>query len=364
MGLFVKDGGMTVPGFLIMLGIPLLYSRWSVGLVLILVGFGFALRQVVDEIKEQDKEEIRFQSMSAADIGDALQAMNNVMAEHKKDRTRCLAALIVLAEKYNDKDQDHSSNQYHPHELECICQEAAYIVLGLYPQDDEAVAAAFSLNALVARDSQVRERLVLEANMFGVNVILQVMKSSLKRAQDLIEPREEEEQLSAQVQRKACLLLGGLADDDSSLATKIVDQGGLEAILNALHWYRCHDEVANWGLWAIFVLCYNHNGNKEELLRLGGIPIILQAIQHNPKTLQVSRHGIAILFDLLRETPQTPAHVAQLRKMITSACLHAILLTAMKEFNTSMDIMMMGQEMLLGTGYRGEMPAYQPSPTS
>jgi hypothetical protein len=67
---------------------------------------------------------------------------------------------------------------------------------------------------------------------------------------------------------------------------------------------------------------------------------------------------------MLRETPQTPAHVAQLRKMATSAGLHAILLTAMKEFNTSMEIMMMGQELLLGTGYCDKMPAYQPSPSS
>jgi hypothetical protein len=42
-----------------------------------------------------------------------------------------------------------------------------------------------------------------------------------------VEPREEEGQLSAEVQRKAGLLLGALADDDSNLATKIVNWGGL-----------------------------------------------------------------------------------------------------------------------------------------
>lgn len=345
-----------------MLGIPLLYSSWWIGLALLIVGFLHALRQAMEDIKEQDKYEIRFQGMSVADIGDALKAMNNVMIDNK-DSAECLAALHVLAEKYNDKQQRDSFNQYHPHQVECMCQEAAYIVIGLCPKNDRALAAAFSLIALVARDSQVRERSVLEANIYGLHVVLHAMRSSLKRAQDVMEPREEEEQQSAEVQRKACLLLGALADDDSNLATKIVDRGGLEAILDALHWYRFHDEVANWGLWAIFVLCYNHPVNKSELLRLGGVPVILQTMKHNPKTLQVSRHGIAILFDMLRETPQTPAHVAQLRKMAISAGLHPILLTAMKEFNTSMEIVMMGQEILLGTGYHGEMPAYQPSPS-
>jgi hypothetical protein len=271
------------------------------GLALLIVGFLHALRQAVDDIKEQEKYEIRFQGMSVAAIGDALQAVNNVMMENKDRAVVCLAALHVLAEKYNDKQQrDPSSNQYyHPHQLERTCQEAAYIVLGLYPENDQAVAAAFSLNALVARDSQVRERSVCkEANTYELHVILHAMRSSLKRAQDVVEPKEDEEQLSAEVQRKACLLLGALADDDSNLATKIVNHDGLEAILDALQWYRFHDEVANRGLWAIFVLCYNHPGNKLELFRLGGMPIILQTMTHNPKTLQVSRHVIAIIFDM------------------------------------------------------------------
>lgn len=347
---------MTVSGFLVMLGIPLLFSRWCIGLTLILLGFINALSQVTKDISEQEKHEIRFQTMTAAEIGEELKAMDNVMSGNEH-RSLCLAALLVLAKKYNIQKQ---SSRYHPHELECICQEAAYIVLRLYPQDDDAVAAALSLNALVASDSQVRERLVHKADIFGVNVIIDAMRSSLKRAQDSLEPGEEEEQLSAELQRKACLLLGALVDNDLALATKIVDEHGLEAILDAVKWYRYHEEVANWGLWAIFVLCYDHPGNKTELLRIGGIHVICQTIKNNRHSLEVSRHGIAILFDTLREAPQTPAHVAQIRKIALNAGLHEVILSAMNEFDISAEINMMGREILIGTGYGGEIPGFQP----
>jgi hypothetical protein len=75
---------------------------------------------------------------------------------------------------YNDKqEQDSSSNQYyHPHRVECTCQEAAYNLLGTCPKNDQAVAAAFSLNAPVVRDSQVGEQSVFkEANSYGLHII-------------------------------------------------------------------------------------------------------------------------------------------------------------------------------------------------
>ena len=356
MALFVKDGIITVSGFLLLFGIPLLFSRWYIGLTLILVGFLNAFSQVTKDITEQEEHEIRFQSMTAAEIGEELVAMDNVRSGNEQ-RSLCLAALFVLAKKCNAQKQ---SSHYHPHELECICQEAAYVVLRLYPQDDDAIAAALSLNALVASDSQVRERLVHEADIFGVNVIIGAMRSSLKRTQDSMEPSEEEEQLSAELQRKACLLLGALGDNDLVLATKIVDEHGLEAILDAVKWYRYHEEVANWGLWAIFVLCYDHPGNKTELLRLGGIHVICQTVKKNCHSLEVSRHGIAILFDMLREATQTPAHVVQIRKIALSAGLHEVILSAMNEFDMSAEINMMGREILTGTGYSGEIPDFQP----
>ena len=363
MGLFVKDGSITLSGFLILMGIPLAVAQsLSVGFTLVLMGFLNALFQAVNEIKEQDKQEIRFYHMSAADIGDELEALNVACLREgrvQEEREKCLAALAALAKKYG-KYQAKRNLTYHPHELETICQDAAYTVLKLYPSDDEAVAAALALHALVAKDEQVRERHFHEADVFGLNIPVQAMREGLKRAQETEAPSEEDEQLSAELQRKGCLLLGALADGDTELATKIVDEGGLEAILDCLSWFRFHEEVANWGLWAIFVLCYDHPGNKAQLLRLGGIQTICKTMKNIPDSLEVSRHGIAVLFDMMREAPETPADVSQIRKIALSAGLHNVLSTAMDNFDDSMEIMMMGQEMLVATGYKGEIPQYQP----
>jgi hypothetical protein len=228
-------------------------------------------------------------------------------------------------------------------------------MLCFFPNDDEAVAAALSLNALVAKDEQVRERHLHEADVYGFNVLINAMRAALKRAKSTKD--EEKERLSAELQRKACLLLGALADDDAIAATTIVDEGGLAAILDALKWYRFHEEVSNWGLWAIFVLCYEHAGNKKELIRLGGIHVVIIIMQNNPESLEVSRHGTAILFDLLREARGDKlSNVAQVRNLALAAGLHDVLVNAMNQFESSMDIVMMGQEMLVATNYQGDIP--------
>ena len=46
--------------------------------------------------------------------------------------------------------------------------------------------------------------------------------------------------------------------------------------------------------------------------------------------------------------------------MALNAGLHDVMVNAMNEFETSMEIVMMGQEMLVATGYQGEIPRFQP----
>ena len=48
-----------------------------------------------------------------------------------------------------------------------------------------------------------------------------------------------------------------------SIVTKIAEEDGLEAIIDAIDWYRYHAEVCNWGLWTLFTLCFGHTGNKK-----------------------------------------------------------------------------------------------------
>eukprot|EP00978_Attheya_sp_CCMP212_P015846 scaffold40973_cov50-Attheya_sp.AAC.15 len=127
---------------------------------------------------------------------------------------------------------------YEQHELEILCQDAVYIVLDLYPCNDDAVSAAISLLALIAKDKEVRRRHIEEADKFGLNVPVKAMRDALKRAkiQD-VEDSEEARKVewrSAELQRKGCLMIGALADGDPEMATKLVDEDGLEAALDAM----------------------------------------------------------------------------------------------------------------------------------
>eukprot|EP00562_Extubocellulus_spinifer_P017088 CAMPEP_0178606342 /NCGR_PEP_ID=MMETSP0697-20121206/37037_1 /TAXON_ID=265572 /ORGANISM="Extubocellulus spinifer, Strain CCMP396" /LENGTH=418 /DNA_ID=CAMNT_0020244795 /DNA_START=36 /DNA_END=1290 /DNA_ORIENTATION=+ len=223
---------------------------------------------------------------------------------------------------------------HEPHELEKICQEAAYIVLKLYPSTDATVSSAISLLALVAKDEEVRRRCIEEADKYGLNIPTNAMKLALTRSKQAVDPAEDDERFSAELQRKGCLLLGALSDNSKDMATKIVDEDGLIVVMDALDWYRCHEDVCNWGLWAIFQFCYEHKGNKAE---------------------EVARHGIAIMFDLLREMPETLISVSEIRRIAVGAGMHQVVRNAMDAFPSSNEIMMMGQQMLVATGYRGEI---------
>lgn len=255
--------------------------------------------------------------------------------------------------------------RYKAHEIETICQEAAYIVLGLHPNINEAVSAAISLLALVSGDTEVRRLHMEEADKFGLNVPVRAMRDALSRAKlfDVKKgrsPSEEEERLSAELQRKGCLLLGALADGNRDIATKVVDEDGLEAALDAVDWFRFHADVANWSLWAVFILCYDHPGNKGHLMRLGGIQRICRVMKDIPNSPEVARHAVAILFDLMREVPNNLTDLSQIRMIALNAGVHEVVRKAMDENPSSVEIMMMGQQMLVATGYKGDIPQYQP----
>ena len=250
---------------------------------------------------------------------------------------------------------------HQPHELEKICQEAAYMVLRMYPSNDAVVSAAISLLAVVAGDTEVRRRNIEEADKFGLNEPINALKDGLTRSKQAVDPAEDDERMSAELQRKGCLLLGALSDGDKDMSTQIVDEDGLICITDALDWFRYHEEVCNWGLWAIFALCYDHKGNKAELIKLDGIRKICRVMKDVPDSLEVARHGIAVLFDMLREMPESVMNVSEIRRIAVGAGMHEVVKNAMDQFPQSKEIMMMGQSMLVATGYQGEIPHFDVS---
>jgi len=100
-------------------------------------------------------------------------------------------------------------------------------------------------------------------------------------------------------------------------------------------------------------------------------------------SLEVARHGMAILFDILQQQqiqqPSDQQHkdipldstytaavqtlqlqAPQIRIACMAAGLHAATVKAMQGHCHTMDLMLMGQEILVGTGYEGEVPQYEP----
>ena len=380
-----KDGAITLPSFCLLIGVPLLLSgRYIWGILAIVVGLVLATSSAMEEqIELQDKQTIRYNILDAEDLLFELEELcdnrqnkqdskNNQKEEHNNtessERIQCLACLSAMAKKCNKKDR--------PDNVPLLAQQASYITLRLFPNDDEVVTGSISLLALIAKDKQVRQRHKYQADEYGLHIPIEALRNALQRCQE--EDDEEREEQLAELQRKGCLFLGAVADGDTELdlAIQIVQQEeGLQTILDAANWFRYHDGVVNWALWSIFILCYDTLPNKVRLIQLNGILTICESLKNIPDSLEVNRHGIAILFDLLRQDQSSTTTAGgnnnkkshnlpsidpwEVRKVALAAGLHTVVRNAMMEFSDSMDIMMMGQEMLIGTGYRGDIPQYQ-----
>jgi hypothetical protein len=365
----------------------------------------------VQQIKQEDKQEIRFNIIDAHDLVQEMEEWkkatgmqqqqgttttnnennNNQMSpEDRRDKAHLVmdTGLTVLAKKYGhqqsqqtqqkeqktqQKDQTQSDDPVEKsksnNNLALLCQQAAYISLHTFPNDDVIVAGSLALLALVAKDERIRERHIYQADDYGLNIPIDCMRRSFQRAQEKDQDDDnnnngnnnnKQEQFAAELQRKACLLLGALASDDVEMAISIVNEGGLEAILDAVNWYRHHAEVCNWGCWAVFILCYENPTNKVAVVQLDGVPIVIQTMRNCKNNLQVARHGIAIIFDLLRENDACKLDTWAIRKVAIEAGLHPVITNAMDVFCDQMDIMMMGQEILAGTGFNGEVPQFLP----
>jgi len=236
--------------------------------------------------------------------------------------------------------------------MDLLTQEAAFITLQRFSSSDVILCAVLSILALVAGNIKVRERSITETDTYGIHIPISAIQSSLLKAKSATDPTEKEEQLSAEVQIKGCLFLGAMADGNAILTRHLIDKDGLRLILEASDWYRLHSEVAKWSLWAIFVLCYDHPGNKMLLIQLDGLRKICQILREITDHVDVTRHGIAILFDCMRENAiDENVDIVKLRRMAINEGLQDILLQALVEFPQSTEITLMGKQMLQATGY-------------
>jgi len=273
--------------------------------------------------------------------------------------------------------------------LDIICQKVAYLVLreeeniaesnnAATDQYIQLLSGAISLLALIAKKPFIRQRHFEMANEFGFDIPIKALRKSLTLAEKqslknesiakTTAPSDEtdtmiaKEHIVAELHRKGCLFLGAVADESADLAILIVNEAGLELILDILTWYRFHEDIGNWGLWAIFILCYENSNNKGSLIKLHGISVVCQTMKNNPDSIEVQRHGTAILFDLLRHSCQnkngSSDSIAQVRSLALNAGLQEAVHQAMAKHKKSSEIMMMGREMLVATQFQGNIPSF------
>lgn len=364
---FNEAGGVTIPFILFLIGSPLLISGQYVwGCVALGLSVTLALKRSMEAISDAEKLEIRYNILSSDDLVAELEQLgtsfpNGFTSSCTDDadaivqrRLRYLEGLFALTRKYNKSDRKR--------DLALSCQQIAYTTLRFFSEDNEVLSATISLLALIAKEPQVRKRYKYQPEEFGLDKPILALRNVLVRAKE--EVNEAREQMLAEIVRKGCLYLGAVCNDDKKLglASIVVHEGGLDLILEAAGWFRFHEDVTNWALWAIFTLCFDQTMIKAQLIRLGGIQVICESMKNNPSNLEVNRHGIALLFDLLRENHDGEGvkwDPWEIRKVALGSGLHDVVLAAMNEFSDSMDIVMMGQEMLVGTGFLGTVPAYQ-----
>lgn len=364
---------------------PFLWSgQWYTAVVIVSGVLLWQCWTQANRIDDREKWKIRFNVMEAPDVVQAMadcETNNNqqsskdvVVEEQQRREARIILAtgLAALAKKYNairiprvEKEGKSKKPQRNPQtdSLALLCQEAAYIGFrcyldGLTPSMDVS-SASIALLALIAKNEAVRERHRYEADVYGLNIPAEVIRKCLELAKEIHDDKQQEQE-AAEVQRKSCLLLGALAEGDADLAQLVAGEGGIDIVMKAAQWYRYHADVLNWALWALFILCFEYPPNKATFVENEGIALAIEAMRNCPESTEVARHGVALVFDLMRENPETRLDVWRIRKAALAAGLHDVLVKAMQEHADAMDIMMMGSEILVGTGYAGEIPTYDP----
>lgn len=367
--------------------LPLVYTgHYAWALTALLATLLSACCNAMEDLDPQTKTDIRLNIISPEDILREIENASDeivstgLMQLSKKFHKQ--STLVVAETKKGQNDPAVNpvvmkQRKQRLEELSLICQQAAYTALRHCPRDnDGVVAGAISLLALIGKQEVVRERHMQQE--YGLNVPMQCIREALERAKVHAQEEESQErdgylqfndmpiaQQHAELQRKACLWLGALAGDNG-LNDLVLQEGGLPILLNAASWYRNHSEVVCWALWALFELCQDNVKRKAALVEQNGVTIILQAMETTvTESVEVARHGLAIVFDIMRTDPQDFVvldgpliDMYKVKHAALNAGIHDICLSAMKSYPDKTEIMMLGQALLVGTNYSGEIPTF------
>eukprot|EP00956_Cyclotella_meneghiniana_P011699 scaffold16470_cov61-Cyclotella_meneghiniana.AAC.10 len=212
--------------------------------------------------------------------------------------------------------------------------ETALYALKSYPRHDKEVKD----------DSNNKD---YHYNNNNLQFIIDTLQSSLSRAKTVDAPFEKDERLSAEIQRRGCLFLGKIIADCSSAdydtaRNAVVEKGGLNLVIDAVSWYRFHAGVCKWGLWAAFHICYDKLEYQACFVNHNGIQAVCESIKNND-SVDVTRHGIAILFDILRGNTEV---ATQAKAIASREGLHDLLVESIREYPDDEEICVMCQQIL------------------
>lgn len=346
------EHGITLQFSLVLLGVPLLLSGqilWG-GCLTVLALIVSASKLI---IKEAYKHKLYAEPK---DIVTELDNLQDIGGNEEYRIKYCVERLSILGQKYDKKSERKNG-------ISLLYQQYVYVLLRLYPENDQIIDESMSLLALIAANKHVRKRFKYDVDNYGLDMPINVLRKALNRAKK--EDDEATTKLLAEILRKGCLWLGAVCNDDKEgfkLSSIIASNGGLNLILEVGTWFRLNQEVSNWVLWSAFTLCYDQIAIKKQFIKKQGLQTICTLMENNPSHVEVNRHGVALLFDILRESQRTDGwEPLEIMNIALSSGLHKILLSAMNEFSDSMDIMMMSREILIGTGHIGSIPSYQHS---
>jgi hypothetical protein len=346
---------------------------WFAGILAVLWAlFGLSGR-LMKPLSVAEKKAMEYNIWSAEDCYAAVMqsALDDVaklalLGALSKKYHRCCLVVDGDVAKKNDSNST-SSLLSRREEVALTCHNTAHEIIRQQEQEgdedqrqqqqpvEQVLDAAVALLALVATEPSVRRRYGADDGQ-RVEIVVQMLHRARLRAKQYRYP--ETEQRAAELQRKGCLLLGALANNNNpntaaatsaattrngvvllekknscSLGQLILAKGGMRCIIDALAWFRCHEPVANWALWAIFTLMYDlpEEGDDQSsssssspstaiqhLLNANGGPVILAALENCGHQVDVARHGMAIIYHLVvaQNIPLPPAPVIRIVEQV------------------------------------------------
>jgi hypothetical protein len=126
-----------------------------------------------------------------------------------------------------------------------------------------------------------------------------------------------------------------------------VNEGAVEVIMSAMEWFPQHGPLQQWACFALFNLSFNHTPNKLYLVKQGALGAVLEAMRAHPDALELNRHGVGVLFNVLRSEKDVDTFA--MRQVALNAGLVEVLQAASMRFRDEPILSQMASQILADT---------------